>query len=362
MQILLGKKIRELRNRDGRKQDDLACALGVTCQAISRWESNKGYPDMEMIPAIANYFHVTIDELFGYDNDRNTRLSEFLRKVDDLTGPGVKQTKQSIEKLEVFLREALSEFPNEWQLQFRLSVVLQMKSVFIDKNQSAKKKSFEEAAELLQRAKSNTTDPHWKDNIIQSLARIYSQLGDNDRVEELASECSPAYVCRELILTNTPDEQKSTEYIEKALFSLLHELVFVAVKKSTSDQKPVFAGNIDLYLSLVHMLEILLNQGSYGYYNSDMCFLYLHAAYLSAKREKEKDALKYFDKAYEHVLGLKDAREHKETDSDNLKTLSDYPGLVVHVDENVLKEWLNIIPKDIAKKICNMSKYKSIFE
>ena len=70
MQLELGQKIRELRHRDGRTQETLADALGVTSQAISRWEANGGYPDMEMIPAIANYFGVSIDELFGYESDR----------------------------------------------------------------------------------------------------------------------------------------------------------------------------------------------------------------------------------------------------------------------------------------------------
>ena len=45
MQLNLGTKIRELRRRDGRTQDNLAEALGVTAQAVSRWESSGSYPE-----------------------------------------------------------------------------------------------------------------------------------------------------------------------------------------------------------------------------------------------------------------------------------------------------------------------------
>ena len=75
MKIKIGEKIKEFRARDGRTQNDLATAIGVSCQAVSRWEANGGYPDMEIIPAIANYFHVTIDELYGYHGDREEKIA-----------------------------------------------------------------------------------------------------------------------------------------------------------------------------------------------------------------------------------------------------------------------------------------------
>ncbi len=84
MQLQLGGKIRELRRRDGRTQEALAHALGVTSQAVSRWEASGSYPDMELIPAIANYFGVSIDELFGYQGERESRIDALLAKVDEL--------------------------------------------------------------------------------------------------------------------------------------------------------------------------------------------------------------------------------------------------------------------------------------
>ena len=70
----LGERIKELRLRDGRTQEALAGKLGVTAQAISRWEKGICYPDMELVPSIANCFGVTIDELFGYEADSMRRL------------------------------------------------------------------------------------------------------------------------------------------------------------------------------------------------------------------------------------------------------------------------------------------------
>ena len=56
MQLNLGIKIRELRRRDGRTQENLAEALGVTAQAVSRWESGGGYPDMNLITSNRQLF------------------------------------------------------------------------------------------------------------------------------------------------------------------------------------------------------------------------------------------------------------------------------------------------------------------
>ena len=84
MQLNLGIKIRELRRRDGRTQENIAEALGVTAQAVSRWESGGSYPDMEIVPSIANFFGVSIDELFGYENDREKKVDEIVSRIDEM--------------------------------------------------------------------------------------------------------------------------------------------------------------------------------------------------------------------------------------------------------------------------------------
>ena len=90
MQLNLGQKIRELRRRDGRTQETLAEAIGVTSQAVSRWEANGGYPDMDMIPSIANYFNISTDELLSYEKRNKDyslppKLEKLIRTFNSLT-------------------------------------------------------------------------------------------------------------------------------------------------------------------------------------------------------------------------------------------------------------------------------------
>lgn len=112
IQIKLGEKIRSLRQRDGRTQEALAGAVGVTGQAVSRWESGGGYPDIEIIPAIANYFHITIDELFGYDSDREVKIKSVISKADKMLKDQYDMT-LCIKPL----RDTNAEFPSEVRLQ-----------------------------------------------------------------------------------------------------------------------------------------------------------------------------------------------------------------------------------------------------
>ena len=68
MENHLGANIKLFRKNKGYTQEELAGMLGVTPQAVSRWESEAGLPDVSMIVPIAQTLGITTDALLGYQH------------------------------------------------------------------------------------------------------------------------------------------------------------------------------------------------------------------------------------------------------------------------------------------------------
>ena len=72
----MGKEIHRLREERGITQEALAEALNVTAQSVSKWERGASMPDIQMLPQIAVYFGVSIDQLFAMAPDQQMERME----------------------------------------------------------------------------------------------------------------------------------------------------------------------------------------------------------------------------------------------------------------------------------------------
>lgn len=105
MNIKLGEKIRQLRKQKNISQEVLAQYLGISFQAVSKWENGDNLPDVTMIPAIAIFFEVSTDELFDFN-----RL-ETEQKIQDACWEIANIRYEEPEKAEKMLRDLLKQYP-----------------------------------------------------------------------------------------------------------------------------------------------------------------------------------------------------------------------------------------------------------
>jgi len=71
----INEQIAALRKKKGITQENLAQALGVTNQSVSKWESGQCCPDIQLLPELAKYFEVSIDELMGEKSRKTDHFS-----------------------------------------------------------------------------------------------------------------------------------------------------------------------------------------------------------------------------------------------------------------------------------------------
>jgi len=114
----LGTKIKELRASRHMTQEELATALGISFQAVSKWECGISLPDITLAPAIASYFGVSLDELFDF------RLEKVEKDVRAIVDAAYIYRESDPEKGRAIIEEGLSKYPDNDILLNNLLYVL----------------------------------------------------------------------------------------------------------------------------------------------------------------------------------------------------------------------------------------------
>ena len=323
MQLNLGTKIKELRRRDGRTQDNLAEALGVTAQAVSRWESGGSYPDMEMIPAIANYFHIAIDELFGYHDDREEKIKIILEKADKIL---IKQGQfisngsltDDVYVCISMLRDASEEFPNETRILLKLAEALNMWGWHIhgahaheldgsgmyrdDTAYNALNEYWQEAVRVYERILKCDPSPYEREHAIKGVISLYSKMGEYEKAKALVMQQSPIRISKEVMLpkaTAGEEKAKAEANCIMDLLSCLRGAIQAPLAMRPALSSSEYGKN--LYLSIINMYESVFADGRCGCWHTHICLLYLNLAYHEVHSGGSlQKFMEYFDKAFDH--------------------------------------------------------------
>ena len=127
MAIYLSEKLKQYRKARDLTQEQIADIFYVSPQAVSRWETGVSSPDIEMLPAIADFFKVTVDDLLGVDiAKKEERVLEIFEQTGNLVNREEKDGSEIDEAIEI-VKNGLREFPNNVYLLARLSGVFRRK-------------------------------------------------------------------------------------------------------------------------------------------------------------------------------------------------------------------------------------------
>ena len=300
--LKLGENIKKFRAKRGLTQEQLADVLGVSAQAVSRWESAATYPDITLLPAIAGYFEITLDELMGMEDYKNEEhLKRLIAKLDENGNRG------AIYDNILLLREAVRTYPTNYELQFRLVNQLTFcqfkdsKALTEDEINSLNR----EAVEVGNRILSRCTDGTIINRTTHQLAYIYSRLGETEKAIEYAKKLPDLGACSTVILGDIYEGEQQKQHLQwsvkgyaSVLWCDLRNMADLEYKNKTMTT----AERIAILKKALALLELIFENGDYLNYSDTVSATHQYIAAMAMLEDDYELALSSLEKAADHAV------------------------------------------------------------
>ena len=310
MQLNLGQKIRELRQRDGRTQETLAEAIGVTSQAVSRWEANGGYPDMEMIPSIAHYFGVSIDELFGYNNERSKTIDALVEKIETMNSQN-NGVDINIDECISLARNALIEFPGNEKIMLCLASALYNAGYvrygehhltddegydILDTEKHRTYPEWKEAISLYEKLLKIMEDGEARHRVIRELTQLYLNTGEQTRALAVIETAPDIYGSKEFLKAKAMDGKERAKAYGEALLKTVRacsELMVSGVIASGKNMSP--AAKAQSLRGAIDIFSCICTDGNFGIHHPYIARIYTLLSVYLWSDGKKGDAFEALD-------------------------------------------------------------------
>ena len=231
MELIIGDKLRKLRHSRDLTQEEVAAHLGISYQAISKWERGDGYPDITMLPALANYFEVSVDELIGMDEiSRANKLEGINQKWQENRALG--RHKENVE----LMRDALKTYPNHALLLVQLSASLER----LNGTEKEKREFLKESIMIQEQILRYCDDSEVRGATLFNISDAYYRYGDYEKAVEYANKLPNLYKTRETALVRILKDDTERNKIAKSTIESLAWLLsyhLTALSKTEKDAK-----------------------------------------------------------------------------------------------------------------------------
>ncbi len=225
MSINIGEKLKSLRKEKNISQEKLAQYLNVSFQAVSKWENSNTYPDIELLPEIARFFGITVDELLQADKIDERKLYEgYSKRACDFYRNG------EMDEVLALWQEAYHKMPNHIEVKEML-----MSTYFdIDKTKYQK-----EIVELGTEIYNSDCGSFYKGQAISEIARTYAYNGNREMAEKWALRAFQLMHSREMLFVQIlEDGEEMLSEFSFANYWYLNSLFYMGARIAGCENPP----------------------------------------------------------------------------------------------------------------------------
>ena len=187
--INIGEVIARTRKEKALTQEQLSEVFGVSVAAVSKWETGGAYPDITLLPKIAEFFDISVDRLLGYDMSKmELNIDECLKKADEMFGNN--QRKESLE----YLANLAYKHPNNASVLIKYARA-KWGSAYGRPKTEAHRKLFKEAEDILLSINRSGLTRKEHDLLMGALYGLYIWDKKFDKAAQILESQRPAESC-----------------------------------------------------------------------------------------------------------------------------------------------------------------------
>jgi transcriptional regulator with XRE-family HTH domain len=278
MEINFKESLKKLRREKNISQETLAKYLCITQQSVGKWERGEGFPDITLLPKIALYFNVSIDDLLNVGQARaDEKLKEYEQEASRLGKIG--DVDAEIELWE----KAHIEFPNNHYIMDKLQ-----SAIAVSCNWPFPKDKAERIIELSTRVFEESTKTELRESALFSLCWVYQSIGNIEKALYYADMGGNIHCCRQSLRASVLEGEDGIKEAQNCLLQFIfrasQEALNLANKNNSDEEIVSIQFSIDL-------LKLLFSDNNFGPYAFDMSWRYILLASAYAKKQNTEMAL-----------------------------------------------------------------------
>lgn len=294
-ELNIGEILSRMRREKGVTQDEVAEYTGVSKASVSKWENNLSYPDITILPVLANYYHISIDELLGYQPQlEEKKIWEKYREFSSRFAE--RPFWETLHQVREFIRRYDSCYP----LLFAMAQLL-LNNFMLAPSGEEQAQVLEEAENLCRRIRKECTEIQVKGDAQMLEGIIYLVQGRPEQVFAVLGERIHPRMPTESLVAGAyqmvGNREKAMEIVQAVLYQELAEMIDMLelyTQLTENEEQKQLAGKRIACLREGFELDAL--------FPHKMCVDYLQGAIRAAKNQDREQTLSQLQKLVHIIL------------------------------------------------------------